>query len=449
MVKKILKWSVAILLCIFSINIVVVILDIGLLVSKYMPDQFLNIFIDKSRVFEITEYLDLWFSVINIVITAILSWSLLKVSKKSNDISEQISHLEESRDKKELNDNISFIYYQIIHSFKELHKLYIDYFIINKTDYRQIKIHSDWITTLSKLQSVLSISEIDNIYQLFVDIETVNNTKDNQKAVVISIYKKYMLSCFFDARNNINLQEIDPLTMLHPEMISTILFLLYSFKKNDLLIEEKNSKVIISETDYNWFNGEIEFSKGKFSGIVKLTYKNIKMNAKFSKNRFVSGEIKAYYENTWKKLYNINYKTNNDFHAKLYTAEENVTTGKLVVDADYTDNVFDIGFLTFKKGNEIWEGTVKYNGHNFDMIDGIIHHRLIEDSTREYNYDAEERWINEQLEKQNDPEYIEALAAETTNEQPLGYKVFEDFVYENGRVVRRENKTKENKYTYL
>lgn len=242
--NKAMKWIALILFCIFSINFVVLFLDIGLWISEYLPTSFFNVFIERARVFKITEYLDLWLSAVNIVVTAILSFLLLKVSSKSNEISEKVSSLEESRDTNALNDNIAFVYYQIVHSFDELHRLYIDYFILNKTSCNQIKIHSDWITTLSKLQSVLSISEIDIIYQLFVDIESVNNSKNEQKEVVKNIYQKYMLPCFFDAKDYLNLQEISPITMLHPEMISIIIFLLFSFKKNDFLIEKKGKHTI-------------------------------------------------------------------------------------------------------------------------------------------------------------------------------------------------------------
>lgn len=438
--KKII-WLVVILFCIFSVNIVVCCLDVGLWISEYIPDHFHRVFIDQSRVFEVTEYLDLWFSVLSIIITAILSWLLLKVSRKSNEISEKISCLEESRDAKIINDTISFVYYQIVHSFKDLHELYCDYFIFNKTNDRQIKIHTDWITALSKLQSVLSISEIDSIYQFFVDIETVNTTTCDQKLVVKEIYQKYMLPCFFDTQDFLDWKKIDPLTMLHPNMLSIIIFLLFSFKKTELLIEDKNSKYIISETDNNWFNGEIELSKNKFSGNINLSYKNLKLKGKFFENRFLSGEIKAYYENTFKNLYEIQYKSNTNFHVKLYNIEENSCTGELVVNADYTNNIFDVGFLIYKSCEELWKGIIKLNKHNFEMIDGVIYHRLVEDSIQNYNYDEEQRFIEVQYEQQNDPQYIEHLMDEINQEQPIGHKVYEDFIYKNGKLVERKNPT--------
>ncbi len=446
MFKKIIIWSAIILFCIFSVSIVVCFLDIGLWISEYLPTSFHKVLIKQSRVFEITEYLDLWFSVLSIIITSILSWLLLKVSRKSNEISEKISSLETSRDNKILNDDISFIYYQIVHSFKELHRLYIDYFIIKKPNYNQIKIHSDWITTLSKLQSVLSISEIDIIYEFFVDIETVNNSDKKRKLVVENIYKKYMLPCFFDVSDYLDLQKIDPLSMLHPKMLSIIIFLLFSFKKKDFLIDEKGSKCKISETDYNWFNGEIELSNGKFSKNIKLTYKNIKLDGNFFENRFLSGEITAYYENSKYKLYEIKYKSNKDFHVKLYGMKKGTCTGNLIVDAEYKNTTFDVGFLILKRGEELWEGTVKRNQHNFEMLNGIVHHRLVEDSRYNYNYDAEEKWIEEQLEKENYTEYMESLINEFDKEESTGYKVYEDFIYENGKVIERKNSTTEYQY---
>lgn len=446
MCKKIIKWLVVGLFCVFSIDIVVGVLDIGLYIAEHIPSCFHSVFIDTSRVFEITEYLDLWFSVLSIITTAVLSWLLLKVSKKSNDISEKISSLEESRDANALHDNIALIYYQIVHSFDELHRLYIDYFILNKTSSNKIKIHSDWITTLSKLQSVLSISEIDVIYQLFVDVETVNNSKDKQKEVVKNIYQKYMLPCFFDAKDYLNLQEISPITMLHPEIMAIIIFLLFSFKKNDFLIEKKGETYNISDDNNSFFCTAIELSKGKFKKITELTYRDIIIDGKFSDNRFISGKIHAHYKNTSYDLCDIKYESKTDYHVKLYDLEKKVCTGKEILDASYKSNTFDVGFLIFKKGEELWKGTVKYNGHSFEMIDGTIHHRLIEDSVENYSYDAEERYMEEQREMQEDPKYWESVVAAIDKEEPIGYKTYEDFVYKNGKLVNRVNKTKENQY---
>lgn len=446
MCKKIIKWLAVGLFCVFSIDIVVGILDIGLCIAEYIPSCFHSVFIDTSRVFEITEYLDLWFSVLSIIITAVLSWLLLKVSKKSNDISEKISGLEESRDANALHDNIALIYYQIVHSFDELHRLYIDYFILNKTSSNKIKIHSDWITTLSKLQSVLSISEIDIIYQLFVDVETVNNSKDKQKEVVKNIYQKYMLPCFFDAKDYLNLQEISPITMLHPEMITIIIFLLFSFKKNDFLIEKKGETYNISDDNNSFFCAAIELSKGKFKKITKLTYRDIILDGEFSDNRFMSGEISAHYKNTFYHLYDITYESKTDYHVKLYALEEKACTGNVILDANYKSNTFDVGFLIFQKGEELWKGTVKYNGHSFEMIDGTIHHRLVEDSVENYSYDEEERYMEEQIEKQEDPKYWESVVATIDKDESISYKVYEDFIYKNGKLVNRVNKTKENQY---
>lgn len=444
--NKAMKWIALILFCIFSINFVVLFLDIGLWISEYLPTSFFNVFIERARVFKITEYLDLWLSAVNIVVTAILSFLLLKVSSKSNEISEKVSSLEESRDTNALNDNIAFVYYQIVHSFDELHRLYIDYFILNKTSCNQIKIHSDWITTLSKLQSVLSISEIDIIYQLFVDIESVNNSKNEQKEVVKNIYQKYMLPCFFDAKDYLNLQEISPITMLHPEMISIIIFLLFSFKKNDFLIEKKGETYNISDTDNNFFCTAIELSKGKFKKITKLTYRDIILDGNFSDNRFMSGKIRAHYKNTFYDLYDIAYESKTNYHVKLYNHDNKACTGNVILDADYKSNTFDVGFLLLKKGEELWKGTVKHSEHGFDMLDGTIYHKLVEDSVENYNYDAEVKWVEEQLEMQEDPKYLESVVAAIDKEEPIGYKVYEDFIYKNGMLEKRVNLTKKYQY---
>ena len=77
--KKIFIWILIAILCIFSINIVVFFLDMGLGISKFIPESLINVFINSSRTFDISEYIDLWFSFISIIVTAILSYLLLKV----------------------------------------------------------------------------------------------------------------------------------------------------------------------------------------------------------------------------------------------------------------------------------------------------------------------------------------------------------------------------------
>lgn len=118
----------------------------------------------------------------------------------------------------------------------------------------------------------------------------------------------------------------------------------------------------------------------------------------------------------------------------------------MILDADYKDNTFDVGFLILNKDGELWKGIVKYNKHGFEMLDGIIYHRLVQDSIKNYNYDAEEMWIEDQIQIQDDPEYWKSVANEIDKEEPVGHKIFEDFIYQNGTLVKRENSTKEYQY---
>lgn len=118
----------------------------------------------------------------------------------------------------------------------------------------------------------------------------------------------------------------------------------------------------------------------------------------------------------------------------------------MILDADYKSNTFDVGFLIFKKGEELWKGTVKHSEHGFDMLDGTIYHKLVEDSVENYNYDAEVKWVEEQLEMQEDPKYLESVVAAIDKEEPIGYKVYEDFIYKNGMLEKRVNLTKKYQY---
>ena len=52
----------------------------------------------------------------------------------------------------------------------------------------------------------------------------------------------------------------------------------------------------------------------------------------------------------------------------------------------------------------------------------------------------------EQREMQEDPKYWESVVAAIDKDESISYKVYEDFIYKNGKLVNRVNKTKENQY---
>lgn len=450
--KKILFWLIVSIVCIFSINIVVFFLDIGISISKLIPKSLINVFIDSSRTFDISEYIDLWFAFIGIIVTAILSYLLLKVSQKSNSISEQISNLEKNRDKQILNDNLATVYYQIIYSIKQLHNLYISYFITDKTPtYTNIKLYENWVVVLSSIQSKLSVAEIDSLYQLFIDLENLNNLPQAERRTAIGkVYKKIMLPCCFDSPKMFDLTKADPITMLKPKLLSILLSLFFSLKKDSFIYDKNNNTYTIYETDDNSFNGNVEIKNNQFDGKIELNYRNIKVNANYSNNKFCSGTVKAYYDNTWKVFYEIEYKNAYNFHAKFFNSKLDFCYGEKIIDADYTNYEFVKGYLKFYRYHELWDGIVERNDSNFVIIDGTIHHKLVEDSTREYNYDAEQQRIAEMEDLQNDPQYQESLAEDLENDKDaVGYKIYEDFVYKNGKVIKRINRTKENKYSYI
>lgn len=450
--KNFFIWILIAILCMFSINIVVFFLDIGLGISKFIPESLINVFINSSRTFDISEYIDLWLSFIGIIVTAILSYLLLKVSQKSNSISEQISYLEKNRDKQILNDNLATVYYQIIYSIKQLHNLYISYFVTDKTPtYTNIKLYENWVVVLSSIQSKLSVAEIDSLYQLFIDIENLNNLPQAEKRTAISkIYKKIMLPCCFDSPKMFDLTKVDPITMLKPKLLSILLSLFFSLKKDSFIYDKNNNIYTIYETDDNSFNGNVGIKNNQFDGRIELNYRNMKVNAKYLNNKFYSGTVKAYYDNTWKVFYEIEYENAHDFHAIFFNSKLDTCYGEKIIDADYTNHEFVKGYLKFYRYHELWDGVVERSGSNFVIINGTIHHKLVEDSIREYNYDAEQRQIAEMEELQNDPQYQESLAENLENDEDVvGYKIYEDFVYENGKVVKRINRTKENKYSYL
>lgn len=448
--KKFFIWILIAILCMFSINIVVFFLDIGLGISKFMPESLINVFINSSRTFDISEYIDLWFSFIGIIVTAILSYLLLKVSQRSNNISEQISNLEKNRDKQILNDSVATIYYQMLYSFKELHKLYIDNFIDNNQSFTNIKLHEDWITILSSTQSKLTINEMDAIYELFIDIENINQAHSNQKKSLIqNTFKKYMLPCFFDSPSMFNLKEVEPISMLKPNMLSILLYLVFCLKQ-DTLDKINNEKYIVWDFNDTSYNGTIETKNNRFNGKISINYRNLKIDANYIDNKLSAGTIYATYNDKDIKLYEITQMGNGRFYAKFYSDKSHNADENLIIDAEYTDNTFKQGYMKFYNKNELWDGLVEYNNSSYNMITGKVKHRLVEDSTREYNYDAEQQWIAEMEKLQNDTQYQESLADDLENDKDaVGYKIYEDFVYENRKVIKRINRTKENKYSYI
>ena len=44
------------------------------------------------------------------------------------------------------------------------------------------------------------------------------------------------------------------------------------------------------------------------------------------------------------------------------------------------------------------------------------------------------------------PQYLESVVAAIDKEEPIGYKVYEDFIYKNGMLEKRVNLTKKYQY---
>ncbi|MBP1927180.1 hypothetical protein J2Z76_003053 [Sedimentibacter acidaminivorans] len=429
--------------CFFGINILLMSLDIGLNISQYFPTQFNHIFVDSSRTFKITEYLELWVSLIGVLATAYLSYLLLTVSKKSNDISERLSDLEQKRDRQLIKSNAAIIYYQIIHSVNEMKLLYLKYVLNKKIRCNDsIKLHNEWISILGNLQDEFSLEETDLIYDFFIDVETINNSTDNEKRDLIeNVFKKNLLPCYFDSPSMFKLERIDIITLFNEKMLSIILSLFITLKQDYINYDKINKKHILPDSLEKKYAFTAEMSNGRFNGNVKMMYNNLLIDAIFKNNHIEKGNVSAFYNNSYSPLYTVNYESVYNFNAKFYEITANRIEGNLIIDAEYVSSVFKKGYLKFYQYGELWDGIVEHIGNCFRMINGSKKGVLIEDSQKEYSYDAEQKYIEDQMERQNDIQYGENLANDESN--IVGYRLFEDFIYEEGELIERINQRKE------
>lgn len=433
----------SVIVCFFFINIFVILLDIGLSISQYFPTWFNHIFIDSARNFKITEYLELWVSFIGVFATAYLSYLLLTVSRKSNNISERLSDLEQKRDRQFINSNAAIIYYQIIHSVNEMKLLYLKYVLNKKIRCNDsIKLHNEWIHILGNLQNEFSLEETDLIYDFFIDVETINNSTDDEKIYLIGhVLKKNLLPCYFDSPGMFDLEKIDIITLLNKKMLSIILSLFIILKEDYIKYDKATKKCILSDSFEKKYSFTAQMSNHKFDGNVQMTYNNLLVDAIFKNNHIEKGNISAYYNNSFYPLYTVNYKSSYEFNAKFYEITDKRVEGNLIIDAEYEFGVFKKGYLKFYQHGELWDGVVEYNSNCFRMINGSKQGVLIEDPQEEYSYDAEQKFIEDQMERQNDPQYWECLVNDESNN--VGYRLFEDFIYEDGELIERINRRKE------
>ena len=437
-----------IIVCFFCINILVIVLDVGLSINRYLPTWFNHIVIDSARNFRITEYLEIWVSFIGVFATVYLSYLLLTVSRKSNKISESLSDLEQKRDRQFINSNAAIIYYQIIHSLNEIKLLYLKYVLNKKIKCNDsIKLHNEWINILGNLQNEFSLEETDLIYDFFIDIETINNSSNNEKRHLIQhVLKKNLLPCYFDSSSMFDLEKIDIITLLDKKMLSVVLSLFLILKQDYMEYDKITKKYILSDSLEKKYSFTAQISNGKFNGNVKMNYNNLLIDAIFKNNHLNKGNVSAYYNNSFCLLYTVNYKTDYEFNAKLYQITDNSVEGNLIINAEYKSGVFNNGYLKFCQYGVLWDGEVEYNGNGFRMINGIKKGVLIEDSKDNFNYDAEQKYIEEQIEMHNDPQYCESIANAESHD--VGYRIFEDFVYKDGELVKRINKREESISSY-
>ncbi|MHB9940523.1 hypothetical protein CF065_02535 [Clostridium sporogenes] len=396
MVKKIKKklknnyllWGIIVLIvpgiAIYLLNLLLKIgCYMGDWLSQYMDLSF--IIIDTNSSISIGDYISYYFTIMALEVTGILSWALLKTSRKSNELSEAIKAKEDNRDNEKVKESAMIIYYDLLSNVRILKNLYVTLILNKETkSVEVIDINKDWIKNLSELRILLSKREIDVLFELYENFSSLSKaqvcsdaeaikciTKGTANKLFINVLLKYLWMDFggkFDSilhnKYYIIFRKIEVKINEEKEC--------YSIQSNCLQMKQANGNEKIYGEYINGVlkNGTDSYYDENGHLIYSLTYKNYKV---------VKGKYFNYINDVFEKIFDVKFDENGiedtgyiiifyDSYKIKYKGgikgEKYEGTGILYQDSEYVSVIFDGSWEQGKKK----EGTFKDNRKNSSIV---------------------------------------------------------------------------------
>lgn len=407
--------------------------------------------------FDIKDYANFFFLLMQVVVTGFFSYFLWETALKSNKLSEQIKEKEDKKEENTLRENALIVYYDLRLGINDLVKLYDAKIKKSKiTAPKRLYFSSDWIKNTAVLAEFLSYDDLNSIYTLYGDLHTIKELLEDDSCdlndEIQRVFEKVISENVIDYVGVINLSNFDKIESI----LNT--YYLCIFEKLKLLILNKNEFEVVKIEDYTfsilssnktviYYLGNME--KNVYSGKGNLSdeYGRERLEGIFENGIFKNGLRKEYYSNG-ELFYEIRYQNGKRVEGIINSEEKGVkyASGKFedsVLYEGYLKKYKDNGDLLYEgemlAGRYNGEGTLYYdNKHKMQgiwtlgkFIEGIEYNVRINDSDG-YNYDAEQSWIEEQIEKNNDEEYLKQQQ-EGFEQTASGWTEFANIEWKDGK----------------
>lgn len=203
------KKSLGIVLCLiapmFIVILVVCLINIGLKISEILSLKSI-ILINNENIFDLSELVDWYITASGAIVTGVLSYFVLNVSRKSNEIADKIRMNEEDRENESKRENSYIVYYDIMHIFKIARELFIS-LKINNLDINQYTLipsivnNQEWSKNIALISSEMDNEEINQLYDIFERAEIIKelvNKKATKDEVINNLKVLFDNTLLFD-----------------------------------------------------------------------------------------------------------------------------------------------------------------------------------------------------------------------------------------------------------
>lgn len=336
--NKFFKIGTIIILILLALTLPIILMSILSIVVKWgtIKINSLEIIIDFSKSIDIGDYLNYYFVIVGIEITAYLSYWLLQTSKQSNRLAKEINDKEKNRDNEKIRESALIIYYDIISKIRTLITLYNHKsFNVSSEIENKINNNSDWIKNIANLRDILTEYELETIFNLYNNFLLLSELQHNQidKSNEIDNIVNILVNKLFIH------PLVDYLWMDFDEIIESLLNSEYYiiFRKIFLTIEKK----------------KIEINELKLQKNGKTKY----VNCKFDEHGNIINGIDEWYIDENNLLYKFEYK-----NRKIVNGLFNNKRKELIFNCIFNDdNSCKDGYITyFYEPNKLkYKGNIK------------------------------------------------------------------------------------------
>ena len=166
--EKMIKWKKIFNKFILLISIIMVFILIYVKIFKPLK-------INKNNIIEY------YLTSINILITTCLSYSLLKTSEESTNLSKKIDERENNRDEEKIRESALIVYYDILSKINIVRDLYNKKeFGVNKGIVNNINNNSDWVKHIANLRGTLTEYELSLVFDLYNNFILISDLQHSQ-----------------------------------------------------------------------------------------------------------------------------------------------------------------------------------------------------------------------------------------------------------------------------